>query len=113
MATGDPVAPGDQNRAVREQGGVVRKPSRRHIAGRGEGSRGRIVELRAGHGQIVAIGESAWAPPVIRTLPFGRSVAVCPSRGVVISPVAVNVPGDCAIARDAIRGKSALMSFVS
>jgi hypothetical protein len=37
-------------------------------------------------------------PLAIRTLPPGGKVAVCPPRGVVISPVAVNVPGDCAIA---------------
>src|SRR5947209_974136 len=35
-------------------------------------------------------------PPVIRTLPLGRSVAVWPARGVIIEPVAVNVPDDCA-----------------
>jgi hypothetical protein len=43
-------------------------------------------------------------PPAIKTLPLARSVAVCPERGVVISPVAVNVPGDCGIAIEAWHG---------
>ena len=31
-------------------------------------------------------------PPVIKTLPSGNKVAVCQLRGVVMLPVAVNVP---------------------
>src|SRR5690349_8310482 len=36
-------------------------------------------------------------PPAIKTLPLTRRVAECPERAVVMLPVAVTVPRDCAI----------------
>src|SRR5689334_1655340 len=39
----------------------------------------------------------SFEPAAINTLPSVSRVAVCPKRAVVILPVAVNVPGDCAI----------------
>ena len=42
-----------------------------------------------------------WDPPVINTLPSLSRVAVCKNRGVVMLPVRMNVPGDCAKADDA------------
>src|SRR5947208_1298628 len=40
-------------------------------------------------------------PPAIKTLPSASRVAVCHNRAVVILPVGVNVPGDCAITIEA------------
>src|SRR5215472_18509876 len=40
----------------------------------------------------------ALIPPTIRTVPSARSVDVCLARAVIMSPVGVNVPGDCAVA---------------
>ena len=39
--------------------------------------------------------------PSTSTLPFCRRVAVCPDRAVIMLPVVVNVPEDCAVAVDA------------
>src|SRR5579862_8598794 len=64
-----------------------------HVARGGEGSGGRIVQLRAARAaRLLPV------PPAIRTLPFVSKVAVCSRRGSVRSPVGVNVPGDCAMA---------------
>src|SRR5258708_33311043 len=43
-------------------------------------------------------GKQPVNPPAIRTLPLGSKVAVWPKRGVIMLPVLVNVPADCAIA---------------
>lgn len=40
-------------------------------------------------------------PPAIKTLPSASSVAVWPKRAMVIEPVRVNVPDDCASAMHA------------
>ena len=53
-------------------------------------------------GALDALEEKA-APVAgqIKTLPSKSRVAVCPVRGVIMLPVAVNVPGDCATAMEA------------
>jgi hypothetical protein len=57
--------------------------------------------VEGSNSSAVANGEPNAAgpePPVIKTLPEGSSVAVCPARGVVMELAGVNVPVDCAAA---------------
>ena len=58
------------------------RPRHSQVACRGKGSGGGIVKL----------GTQQAGPPVIRTLPLGSRVEVCPDRGVVISPVGIKLP---------------------
>ena len=82
-------AASDQDSTIFEQSGRVIAASRGHVANEAEGSRGRIVKLRA---CIGSVGKARL--PVINTMPSGRSVAVWVSRALVISPVRVKVPVD-------------------
>src|SRR5277367_5703267 len=47
---------------------------------------------------VVGVGGVEYRPPAINTFPSGSSVAVWWKRPVLRLPVAVNVPGVCAIA---------------
>jgi hypothetical protein len=42
--------------------------------------------------KAIGFDELEATPPTIRTLPFPRSVAVCPERGDAMFPVEVNLP---------------------
>ena len=49
---------------------------------------------------LIRAGKPADSPPAIKTLPFVSKVAVCPALCVVMLPVAVKMPGDCAISME-------------
>jgi hypothetical protein len=51
--------------------------------------------------------------PAIKTLPSQSRVAECPLRGVVMLPVAANVPIDCATATLDNRKRAAASAFIN
>ena len=67
------------------------RPSRGHFPRGAEGARSGIIEFGAGEGGL-GCPITLVPPPAIKTLPSGSNVAVCPLRGVVMLPVALNVP---------------------
>ena len=56
-----------------------------------------VLDVGSWSSALAALTKLGPKPPAINTLPFVSKMAVCLDRGVVMWPVEVNVPGDCAI----------------
>jgi hypothetical protein len=46
---------------------------------------------------VIAASTTSVRPPAIKIMPLVSNVAVCAMRGVLMLPVAVKTPADCAI----------------
>ena len=70
----------------------ARRVRRLHVRDRGPGPRDGVVQLGRVRRAELVVSRRRRAPPATSTLPSGSSVAVWSARGVIIFPVAVQVP---------------------